>query len=35
VGLLTGSPRLGILSLILLFGLGGALLWRVKVPSSA
>lgn len=33
VGLVTGSPRLGILSLILLFGIGGILLWRVKVPA--
>jgi len=33
VGLATGSPRMGILSLILLFGLGAALLWRVKVPQ--
>lgn len=33
VGLLTGSPRLGILSLILLFALGALLLWRVKPPE--
>jgi UMF1 family MFS transporter len=35
VGLLTGNPRMGILSLILLFGLGALLLWRVKVPEPA
>jgi UMF1 family MFS transporter len=34
VGLLTGNPRAGILSLILLFGLGALLLWRVKVPKT-
>lgn len=34
VGLLTGSPRLGILSPILLFGLGGLLLWRVRTGAQ-
>jgi UMF1 family MFS transporter len=29
VGLLTGSPRLGLLALLILFGLGGFLLWKV------
>ncbi|MCU0772185.1 MAG: MFS transporter [Verrucomicrobia bacterium] len=33
VGLATGNPRTGILSLILLFGLGALLLWRVKLPE--
>jgi len=28
-GVITGSPRLGLLAVLLLFGLGGALLWRV------
>jgi len=35
VGLLTGNPRMGILSLILLFGLGAILLWRVRIPRTA
>lgn len=35
VGLATGNPRMGILSLILLFGLGGLLLWRVRIPETA
>jgi len=36
VGYLTGDPRLGILSLILLLGSGGILLTRVReVPSSS
>jgi UMF1 family MFS transporter len=34
VGLLTGNPRTGILSLILLFGLGAGLLWRVRLPET-
>ncbi len=34
VGSLTGSPRVGILSLILLFVLGATFLWQVKVPQS-
>ncbi len=34
VGLATGNPRLGILSLIVLFALGALLLWRVKVPQQ-
>jgi len=35
VGLLTGNPRMGILALVLLFGLGAAILWRVKIPKPA
>ena len=31
---LTGNPRLGILSLILLFVLGATFLWQVKVPRT-
>jgi UMF1 family MFS transporter len=34
VGSLTGNPRLGILSLILLFVLGATFLWQVKVPRT-
>jgi UMF1 family MFS transporter len=34
VGLLTGNARTGILSLILLFGLGALLLWRVRLPET-
>jgi len=34
VGVVTGNPRMGILSLILLFGLGALLLWQVKAPQS-
>lgn len=29
VGVLTGSPRLGLLAVLLLFGLGGLLLWKI------
>lgn len=32
-GKLSGSPRVGISSLVLLFGAGALLLWRVRVPS--
>lgn len=32
VGAVTGDPRVGILSLLLLFGGGAVLLWRVRVP---
>ncbi len=32
-GKLTGSPRIGISSLVLLFGTGALLLWKVRVPS--
>jgi len=35
VGLATGNPRLGILSLILLFVLGAVLLWHVRIPGEA
>jgi UMF1 family MFS transporter len=31
VGVLTGNPRAGILSLLLLFGLGGFMLLLVKI----
>ena len=34
VGNLTGNPRMGILSLILLFGLGAAFLCRVHIPNQ-
>lgn len=32
-GVLTGSPRLGLLSVLVLFGLGALLLWRVPEKS--
>ena len=35
VGVLTGSPRLAILSLVILFVAGGLLLMRVKTPAPA
>jgi UMF1 family MFS transporter len=34
VALLTGDPRSSILSLVLLFGVGGLLLYRVRDPLS-
>ena len=34
VGWMTGEPRVGILSLLLLFGGGALLLWRVRVPAD-
>jgi UMF1 family MFS transporter len=35
VGLVTGSPRMGILSLLVLFALGALLLAQVKPPPRA
>jgi UMF1 family MFS transporter len=35
VGVLTGSPRLGLLAVLLLFGIGAWLLWKVPQGSSA
>lgn len=32
-GKLTGSPRIGISSLVLLFGTGAVLLWKVRMPA--
>jgi UMF1 family MFS transporter len=32
-GKLSGSPRIGVSSLVLLFGAGALLLWRVRVPA--
>ncbi len=34
VGWMTGEPRVGILSLLLLFGGGALLLARVRVPAD-
>jgi UMF1 family MFS transporter len=34
-GKLTGSPRIGVSSLVLLFGTGALLLWKVRVPARA
>jgi UMF1 family MFS transporter len=34
VGVLTGNPRIGILSLLVLFIAGGGILMKVKVPAS-
>jgi UMF1 family MFS transporter len=31
----SGSPRIGVSSLLLLFVAGAALLWRVRVPRAA
>lgn len=33
VGMLTGDPRSGVLSLVILFVLGGGLLWRLRIPE--
>jgi UMF1 family MFS transporter len=34
VGVMSGSPRTGILSLLILFVVGGVVLAKVKVPES-